>query len=496
MNRCDALLTGLICGLLGGLLGCDDGGSTPPIVIDAGTDAQTPDGALPDGALPDSAVPDMMPDAAIDMAPPDEDADRVARIEALFQPWIEAGFAPSASVALVTPDAVRFLQLGEGLAAGLDTVYEIGSLSKVFTGLLLAEMVAAGQVTVQTPVGELLPAELALPEATTAIPLQALTTHLSGLPRLANNMPFGDVTDPYADYPVELLYAFLEGFTPPADPAFEYSNLGVGLLGHALGRAADAESWEAALAARVLTPLGMLSTATDLDAAQWITGHDADGRPTAPWHFTDATAAAGALRSTVRDMARFAQAQINPPEALAEAITASHQALTMLQPDLSIGYGWFDVGAFQATYHNGGTGGFASFLAFDTDAERAVVVLYNAAMSASLADGLGWRALQLWRGEDPEIPTPPEEATLTDEQLDLLVGTYSAFGTDLVVSRVDDRLFVRLGDQPAYGIYPLSTVRFYLRVVDAQLSFSVLAGVVTAVTLEQDGRQTRFDRQN
>jgi CubicO group peptidase (beta-lactamase class C family) len=471
--------------------GCDDGSTqAPPIEL--------PDAAADAGVLDQAIEPDAAPiDAAVDMMPPDQSMAqaRVEQIEALYQPWVDAAFFPSVSIALVTADDVRFLELGDGITHGPDTLYEIGSISKVFTGLLLAEMVAAEQVTLDTPIGDLLPIELGLSDATAGITLEALTTHRSGLPRLADNMPFGDPTDPYADYTVDGMYTFLQGFDPPAQPSFGYSNLGVGLLGHVLGRAAGEDSWEAALTTRILAPLGMQATAIQpVDPERLIEGHDADGRPVPPWIFTDASAAAGALRSSIRDLAVFAQAQLNAPDVLNAAILTSQQPLAQIAPDVRIGHGWFLVDMFDALYHDGGTGGFVSFLAVDPMQQRAVIALHNGSSAASNA--LGWAAFQLWTGQDVELPTPPEEVELTVEQLDALAGTYAAPGAELVIRREGERLFVRLGAQPEFGIYPLSTVEFYLRVVEARLWFTVIVDTVTAVTLLQDGRETRFDRQN
>lgn len=492
-----SLSTILIC--LSALLACDDDGP-PASRLDAGADAAVDRGTVDDASLdagPDS-MPDLGVDAAIDAGLDPEEAARVARIEAIYQPWVDAGYFPSVSVALVSARGVQFIGIGRGIAdvAQPDTLYEIGSLSKVFTGVLLAQMIEDELVTLDTPIADLLPADLTLPAATAAIDLRALTTHHSGLPRLPDNMPFADPADPYADYDLDLLYAFLERFDAPADAGFAYSNLGVGVLGHVLGRAADADSWMDALQTRVLDPLEMAETGmTVVDPARFIQGHDADGQPVPHWAFSDAMAAAGALRSSARDMARFAQAQFDERSPLAAAIQASHAPLGAVAPGVTVGHNWLRVDQLDAVYHDGATGGFAAYLAINIEEKRAVVALYNGS-APPIADALGWTAYELWRGRDPEVPTPPADVVLTPEQLDRLTGTYGGVNLpNLVVERRDARLFVKLGEQPQLGIYPLSEVDFYLRAVEAGLRFELEMDRAVSVTLLQNGAETTLTRQ-
>src|SRR5690606_3077439 len=137
-----------------------------------------------------------------------------------------------------------------------------------------------------------------------------LTTHRSGLPRMPHNFRPADGANPYVDYRAEDLAEFLADCRPQRAPgeAYAYSNVGVGLLGYALGRAAG-EPWPELVEERVLRPLALTSTTVHgvADPARAATGHDALGRPTAHWDF-DVLAPAGALRSTVHDLLRFAAA--------------------------------------------------------------------------------------------------------------------------------------------------------------------------------------------
>jgi CubicO group peptidase (beta-lactamase class C family) len=119
----------------------------------------------------------------------------------------------------------------------VDTLFEIGSVGKVFTVLLLADMVQRGEAELEEPVRRLLPALVSVPRfANSDITLLQLATHTSGLPRMPDNFRPRDPANPYADYTIEQMYDFLSSYRLLRMPGaeYEYSNLGAGLLGHAL----------------------------------------------------------------------------------------------------------------------------------------------------------------------------------------------------------------------------------------------------------------------
>jgi CubicO group peptidase (beta-lactamase class C family) len=283
-----------------------------------------------------------------------------------------------------------------------DTVFEIGSITKAFTGVLLAEMVGRGEVALDTPVLDLLPAT-ARPEGKHASALQLghLANHTSALPRLPANLRPKEPRDPYADYGEAALFEFVESWRPAAAPGekSEYSNLGVGLLGHLLARKAG-KSYEALLRERVLGPLGLGDTAITLDAgmkARMAQGHDAAGRPLPAWNF-DALAAAGALRSTARDLLRLAGVCLAAPQGrLGEALVLSQQCRHQ-DPGSDarcIGLCWhrdeFGGKRFALVWHNGGTGGCHSFLGILPERRLAVVLL--CARQLPGVDGVAHRLL-------------------------------------------------------------------------------------------------------
>ena len=170
-----------------------------------------------------------------------------------------------------------------------DTVYEIGSITKVFTSLLLADAVGRGEVALNDPVGDFLPAKVTMPErGGRAITLEDLATHTSGLPRLPTNFSPKDHANPYADYSFENLYAFLSSYQLTRDigAQYEYSNLGGGLLGHALTLRARATDYEELVRTRVLGPLGLSSTSITLSPemkSRLAVGHSPMLEPVANW---------------------------------------------------------------------------------------------------------------------------------------------------------------------------------------------------------------------
>ena len=289
-------------------------------------------------------------------------------------------------------------------AAGADsvderTVFEIGSITKVFTASLLAAMVQRGEVRLDDPIATYLPPTVRVPaRAGRQITLVDLSTQHSGLPRLPGNLRPADSENPYADYTVDDLYRFLSTYTLTRDigEKFEYSNLGVGLLGHVLARRAGT-SYEAALTQRVLDPLGLEDTRIALSrdmARRLAVGHTSRGRVAKNWDLAT-LAGAGGLRSTANDLLTFAAAHFDsagPLFPVLQRTLRAQRALGSTGGD-SIGMNWLlmRAGDRVVAWHNGGTGGSRSFLGLDPVRRRAVVVLTN---SATSADDLGMMILR------------------------------------------------------------------------------------------------------
>jgi CubicO group peptidase (beta-lactamase class C family) len=276
-----------------------------------------------------------------------------------------------------------------GSAVTANTFFEIGSITKTFTALVLATMVESGRVRLDTPVRELLPG-VAVPARDGAqITLEQLARHTSGLPR--SPQPFArdlwiarvQQSNPYTMDEETVLAALGEIRLKhkPGDGHGAYSNLGAGLLGIALRRAAEAGSYQDLVRDAVLRPLGLSDTAVRLapeQEARLAQGHGMRRRPVDAWYL-DGLAGAGALRSTAPDLLRYLRAQAEPDSTpLAGAIRLTHQ---LAEPDRrhTFGLGWMRtrLPTGDLWWHNGGTGGFRSFAGFGTDQRRVATVLVN-----------------------------------------------------------------------------------------------------------------------
>jgi CubicO group peptidase (beta-lactamase class C family) len=251
-----------------------------------------------------------------------EEAALKSKVDALVQPLLQSGIPVGFVVGIVEGGKSCIFGYGK-LSRDADktpegnSVFEIGSVTKVFTGLLLADMVERKLVALEDPVQKFVPENVRVPQCDgRAITLLDLATHTSGLPRLPGNFALSaakDPANPYADYSVDQLYEFLSQHSLSRKPGtqFEYSNLGVGLLGHALARGADT-SYEKLLLERICAPLGMQDTRITLSEDQrsrLVQGHGPRGRPVANWDIPT-LAGAGALRSTVNDMLIFLKANL------------------------------------------------------------------------------------------------------------------------------------------------------------------------------------------
>ena len=376
-----------------------------------------------------------------------------------------------------------------------DTIFEIGSVTKVFTSLILADMVQHGMVALDDPVAEYLPPSVKVPQRNgRSITLIDLATHTSGLPRLPTNMHPKDPANPYADYSVEQLYEFLSDYQLTRDigSRYEYSNLGGGLLGHALARRAG-KDYESLVLSRICNPLGMKSTEITLTPemkARLAVGHDAALEPVENWDLPT-LAGAGALRSTANDLLTFLAANLGYTQApLAPAMAA------MLKPrrptggggvEVALGWHIFTSNGKEIIWHNGGTGGYRSFIGFDPKTRVGVVALSNASTDTGV-DDIGHHLL------DPAFPLakPPREhkqVNVDPKLFDRYAGKYAltpAFA--LTVTREGDHLFVQATGQPKFEIFPEGERDFFLKVVDAQITFITdAAGKATELVLHQGG---------
>jgi CubicO group peptidase (beta-lactamase class C family) len=287
-----------------------------------------------------------------------------------------------------------------------DSIFEIGSVTKTFTGLLLAKMAAQKRVTFDEPVRELLPKEVVAKPKGAEITLLDLATQHSGLPRMPDNLNPSDKQNPYADYHAANLYEFIakRGVTKPAHPVYLYSNLGFGLLGQALADTAGM-TYERLLKQEITGPLGMRDTVVSPSREQWerfIQGHsgNAPHKAVRVWDL-DALAGAGGIRSTAGDMLTYLEAQLHPEkfQALSAALTESHRLRADISPGRRIALAWFHDGSSGEFSHGGATAGYTSYAFFDPKRDYAAIVLINTGPNLALpAEQLGSYIRQRFTG--------------------------------------------------------------------------------------------------
>jgi CubicO group peptidase (beta-lactamase class C family) len=402
----------------------------------------------------------------------------IAEIRSIMANRVESGRAVGMVTGVIDEKGRQVVASGKVSLDGTqqpdgDTVFEIGSVTKVFTSLILADMIEKGEVKPDDPVSKFLPATVKVPSRNgREITLLDLSMQVSGLPRLPDNLKPADPANPYADYDASKLYDFLSRYTLTRDPGekYEYSNLAVGLLGHALALKAGM-SYEELLRRRIFDPLGMSGTSITLSEAQkkrLAPGYDGGLKPVKNWDFA-VLAGCGAVRSTVNDMLKFVAANLELTDTPLKFAVRRMRAVTkgIGAPDLEIGMAWHVFTKFDTRiwWHNGGTYGYRSFVGFNPAKKEGVVLLCNTFMDN---DDLGKHVLE----SRYPVTTFHKEVQVDAAVLEPYVGEYEltpAF--KITVTREAARLFAQATGQPRFEIFAQSESEFFLKVVDARITF-------------------------
>jgi len=399
-----------------------------------------------------------------------------SQIDPLAHPLLEDGVAVGFVIGIARDAQTQLIAYGEtrkgsGLRPDGDTVYEIGSVSKVFTGTLVAVMVQQGQLKLDDPVRKYLPASVKMPVMDDqAITLEHLATHTSGLPRLPENLRPVDPANPYADYSVGQLYEFLGAHKLQRPRGrHEYSNLGGGLLGHALELCAG-KPYEQLLLEHIAIPLGMRDTCITLDEklrARLAPPYDAALKPAYNWDIP-ALAGAGAIRSTCHDMLRFIKANLaDDKQPLTEALLLAHQKRHTMDDGLAMGLGWHIARDGVTRWHNGMTGGYHSWLAVVPSRQVGVVVLANTATMEISTFGEDVTRIALGAEVKPAPRFKVEPAVLAS-----YAGHYELSPQFVLTVTVEDgRLMVQATGQEKFPVFAESNTKFFYKVVDARITF-------------------------
>jgi serine-type D-Ala-D-Ala carboxypeptidase/endopeptidase len=413
-----------------------------------------------------------------------------------------AGSLTEAEVKVMLRDYIDSDKLGVGLVIGIvdtngarvighgkldngtdqevngDTVFEIGSITKVFTALLLQDMVERGEMNLNDPVQKHLPDSVKVPTYQgKQIKLLHLATHTSGLPGMPSNLSPRSWRDPdQADYTVEQLYAFLSHHALGRAPGTEaaYSNLGMALLGHAIALRAG-KDYETLLIERICQPLGMDSTRIVLTAeleSHLAIGHAMPGRPVSGMNFPFLPGPGG-LRSTANDLLKFVSAYLGLTPTPLDSLLENAKALHPIESGARLMLAW---GGDNTTFgHNGGTYGYKTIVGFDPKQRRGFTVLSNCRNSA-IVDAIGGPL------RNAPSPRPANIAPIDPSRYDRYVGQYKLDDTwnTCTVRRERDRLLVQWiersgGRSLSYEVFPQSECVFRNEFWGVQATFSAAA---------------------
>jgi CubicO group peptidase (beta-lactamase class C family) len=421
-------------------------------------------------------------------------------IRAILRPRVDTGRYAGVAVGLIARDG-RQVVSAYGPKAGVtpfdgNTVFEIGSITKTFTAAILADMVTRKEVALDDPVGKLLPPGMKLPERDgKQITLLDLATQTSGLPRLPGNLEITNPQNPYATYTPAQLANFLASYELPRaiGAQYEYSNLGVGLLGMALSYQGRRD-YEVLVRERVLRRLAMNDTKIALTPSmrsRLAPGHDESGRPAGLWDLPT-LAGAGALRSTVNDMLKYIRANADSnSKPLGRVLAMTHGERRPAATNMTIGLAWHRLSRPSGrtiVWHNGGTGGYRSFTGYDESTGLGVVVLANSAVSV---DDIGMHLLD---ASFPLAPVPRRRMaiTLAPAVLDRYIGDYElAPAFSIAITREGSLLYAQATGQQKFPLLAETDSTFFLTTIDAQVTFTRDAGgAVTGLILHQGGQNT------
>ncbi|HEU4730949.1 MAG TPA: serine hydrolase domain-containing protein [Kofleriaceae bacterium] len=392
-------------------------------------------------------------------------------VAAQVQPYLDAELVSGLVVGLYDAGKIEVYGFGRGPGGKPPdgaTLFELGPVTKVYTGLLLADAVQRREVAIDTPVSELVPPGVTVPtHDKVAITLKHLALNSSGLPRIPPSLVArASDPDPYAGYGEDNLYRDLIHTELQATPGTQivYSNYGSGLLGFVLGKKLGG-GYVKLVTERVLRPLELkdsfVGAVPAALAARRAAGTTDDLAPAAPWTF-DALAGAAGMVSTAADQLKLIGAEL---DAAAGGTLALRRAMRFTQePALdrtgeNVGLGWM-IDSAGRYWHNGGTGGFHAFVGFDPKQKRGVVVLSSTA--TSLIDHLSDTMYQILDGKPP----PPARFP-TAEQLAPFLGTYELSGTRLQVVASGKRFYLEGPGEPRHRMAPITDHEFWIEVLQS-----------------------------
>jgi D-alanyl-D-alanine-carboxypeptidase/D-alanyl-D-alanine-endopeptidase len=380
-----------------------------------------------------------------------------------------------------------------------DTVFELCSATKVFTAILLADMVERGEVGLNDPIDKYLPGSVKVPTRNgQKITLLHLATHTSGLPSTPQISSPRDDKPGYVDFSVNQLYDFLSNYTLTGEigSKYQYSNLGMGLLGHILSLRAG-KPYQTLIIERICRPLGMESSRFELSPAlqsRLARGQYLDGQVAHEFQIPPLLSGAGGLRSTANDMLKFLAANIGLLKSpLYTAMQKTHAGQKSIKGDkLKSGLAWFVIREddLHILLHGGERPGYRSFIGFDPQKKTGVVVLTNSAqIIMDICLFALTNKLEVFKLGEFTIP----EAVQVDPAVyDDYVGQYQVTPTFIItITKENNRLFGQGTAQPRFELFPESGTKFFLKAVQAKITFvkDSKGNVIKLIVHSADGEE-------
>ncbi len=396
-------------------------------------------------------------------------------VKALVQPLIDAEITTGIVVGLYDGGKTEIYGFGtgpDGKPPNGTTLFELGSVTQVYTALLFADAIQKREVSLETSLSDLVPPGVTVPaDQGVKVSLGMLATHTSGFPQLPPSLTRRiNGLDPYKGYNEELLYRDLVATSSVSPPGTQvsFSPYGVGVLGFVLGKKLGG-SYEAALASRVLTPLGLASTFFAVPhpaQARRMVGHNADLMPTPFWTW-DAMSAGGGLISSAHDQLTLIDAELDAASgsklALRTAMRFTQEEQVPNRNGPNEGLGW-EIDAEGKYWHNGSTGGFRSFVGFDPKTRRGLVIL--SASAVSLVDHIALDLYKVLSNTEVKPVNPPPV-----DKLAQFAGTYLLGEFKLAVVVKDRRVTITgQGEQPL-RLIPISDHEMWFEAQQAVVVF-------------------------
>ncbi len=317
------------------------------------------------------------------------------RINEIIAPYANSSSTASLSIGIFKDNQTSYYGYGEtkkgnNTIPDSETLYEIGSITKTFTALLMIDYLQTNSLSIENPINNFLPSDIPIVQHDgNPIRIKHLLNHTSGLPRLPDDFETGmDPNNPYKHYDSSKVYSYLKNFTLQINPGqtWEYSNLGAGLSGIILERQ-NHKSYEQLLIEKICTPLGLGKTKITLnsaDSSNFAFGYNSYGRQVPYWDDMNAFKGAGAIKSNAKDLILYGKTILNHESSVLKTQIDSCLNVTYESNDLQMASGWLNLkfNGNECLFHDGGTGGFNSYIVIDKAKSIVLVILFNNAPSS------------------------------------------------------------------------------------------------------------------